>query len=320
MTEPVIGIDISKTQLDVHALPEGRAVQFANTVPGRRRFLRWLRERGPSLIVFEPTGPYHRDLERDLHEAGLPLTRVNPQYARRFAEAVGVLSKTDRVDAAVLARMGLALGLKPQPQRPANLELLTELVAARRVLMRDRTANLNRQKTLRHPLLRRQCAARLRQIERQVQALEREMLDAVECDEALRGRLDILVSIPGVSTVTAIALMVELPELGTLSPAQAASLAGVAPMHKRSGSWSGRSRIRGGRALLRRTLYMPALVAARFHPDLRVVYDCLVAAGKPPKVAITALMRKLVILANALVAEGRRWQPSPPRRAEAASP
>ncbi|WP_299212153.1 transposase [uncultured Tateyamaria sp.] len=309
MTQHTIGVDISKDQLDIHVLPGGDAMTVTNSGHGFRKLVRWFRKLDPQIIVFEPTGSYHRAFEQAMHTAGFAICKVNPLYARRFAQAVGVLAKTDRVDAALLARMGVALDPEPQQPQSETAILLRELAMSRRGLMKERTATLNRQKTLIHPLLKRQCAARLRQIEGQVKQLDAEIGEVIRADEHLCRRATILTSIPGISDVTAFTLMVEMPELGTLSSPQIASLAGLAPMTRESGKWKGKSFIQGGRAILRQSMYMPALVATRFNPDMRVFYERLVAAGKPAKVAITAVMRKLVILANALVKADRTWEP-----------
>lgn len=174
-----------------------------------------------------------------------------------------------------------------------------------------RTAARNRAKTLRLTLLRRQNAARLRCIERDLAALEREIAARIAADEDLARRRRILTSIPGISETTAAALIALAPELGTLGGPQAAKLAGLAPIARQSGRWSGQAFIRGGRAALREALYMPALAAMRCNPDLAAFAGRLKAAGKPAKVAITATMRKLLLLANALVRDRREWQPKP---------
>lgn len=158
-------------------------------------------------------------------------------------------------------------------------------------------------------MLKRQCAARLRQVQKHVENIETELRNTVQANQQLKRRFDILISIPGISTTTALSLIIELPELGDMSSAQTASLAGLAPMNQESGNWKGKSRIRGGRARLRQSLYMPALVATRYNPDMRIVYDRLVGSGKPAKVAITAVMRKMVVLANTLIRAGRKWEP-----------
>lgn len=183
---------------------------------------------------------------------------------------------------------------------------------AREALVKNRTAAKNRAKTLTLAILKRHNAEQLRQIERQMTAIEKEIMALIKADNDLAHRFAILVSIPGVSAITAFALLVDMPELGTLGQGQAASLAGLAPVARQSGQWTGRAFIRGGRANVRQALYMPALVALRFNPDLKAKYDQLKAAGKASKVAITAIMRKLVVLANALLRDDRKWTPSLP--------
>lgn len=312
MNEATIGIDISKDRLDVHRLPHGDEQAFANTRSGLTALIRWLGAGPVTRIVFEPTGRYHRDLERRLAAAGYALVKVNPRQAKRFCEALGVRAKTDRADAAMLARMGAALALEPQPVRPEILNELNELVAARRALVKDRTAAKNRAKGLRLSLLRRQNVARLARIEVDLAAIDKAIVVLIASDPALAEKRAILLSIPGVSDVTAAALIALAPELGNLDQRQIAALAGLAPISRQSGTWRGRSFIQGGRAILREALYMPALVAIRFNPDLRRIYERLTGNGKPAKVAITAVMRKLLILANALIRDKRNWSPDAP--------
>jgi transposase len=311
MTNDTIGVDISKDHLEAHRLSDGAGRRFANDKAGHRVFLNWMVKTG-TRIVYEPTGPYHRAFERRLAEAGCPLVKVNPRQARRFAEATGRPAKTDRLDAAMLARMGALLELEARPPRSAILNDLKDLHMARQALVKNRTATKNRAKTLTLPILKRHNAEQLRQVERQMAAIEAEIAAIVKADPDLARRFAILVSIPGVSAITAFALLIELPELGTLGNSQTASLVGLAPVARQSGQWTGRAFIRGGRANVRQALYMPALVALRFNPDLKTKYQQLIAAGKAPKVAITAIMRKLVVLANTLLRDGRKWEPSLP--------
>jgi transposase len=212
----------------------------------------------------------------------------------------------------MLARMGALLDLEARPVRSPVLNDLKDLHMAREALVKNRTEAKNRAHTLTLPLLKRQNGEQLRQIERQIAAIEAEIAAIIEADPDLARRYAILVSIPGVSTLTAFALIIDMPELGTLANPQASSLAGLAPIARQSGKWTGRASIRGGRANVRQALYMPALVAMRFNPDLKAKYQSLIAAGKAPKVAITAIMRKLVVLANSLLRDGRKWQPSRP--------
>lgn len=207
--------------------------------------------------------------------------------------------------------MGVALEPDIRPVSSQMLSELKELNIARQALIKDRTAASNREKTLTLPLLKRQNARRRKQIDTQIAALEAEMQSLIARDQQLAKRLTILESIPGISTITAVALLIEMPELGTLDGKQAASLAGLAPVARQSGRWTGRAFIRGGRASLRQALYMPALVAARFNIGLRAKYRKLIAAGKPAKIAITAIMRNLIVLANALLRDQRKWTENP---------
>jgi len=305
----VAGIDIAKDHLDVHLHPSGATRRVSNDQAGHKALLGWFARQPIERVVFEATGPYHRGFERALSAAGVPFAKINPRQARRFAEATGRLAKTDRVDAALLARLGALL--QPEAREPKSpvLDELTELVAARRALVKDRTACRNRAKIVTIPLLKSQAAQRLRQIEAQIAALDRLCRERVAADQTLSQRLSILTSIPGLGEATAIALLADMPELGQLEPKQAASLAGLAPVARESGTWRGKSFIRGGRAQVRQALYMPALVAVRFNEPLKTKYRALTQAGKPAKVAITAIMRKLIVLANALLHQNRKWAP-----------
>jgi transposase len=311
MTNDTIGVDISKDHLDAHRMSDGASRHFPNDKAGHTAFVSWLNGVGPR-IIYEPTGPYHRAFERRLAAAGAALVKVNPRQARRFAEATGRLAKTDRLDAAMLARMGAVLDLEARPVRSLILNDLKDLHMAREALVKNRTAAKNRAKTITLPILKRHNGEQFRQIERQIGAIENEIIALIKADPDLARRFDILVSIPGVSAITAFALLIDMPELGMLGQGQAASLAGLAPVVRQSGKWTGRAFIRGGRANVRQALYMPALVAMRFNPDLMAKYDRLKAVGKAAKVAITAIMRKLIVLANALLRDGRKWAPSLP--------
>jgi transposase len=308
MTQTTIGIDISKDHLDVHRLPGGERDRFDNTSAGHRALLRWIGPI-PTRVVYEPTGPYHRKLEVGLAAAGMPIVKVNPRQARRFAQAVGGLAKTDALDAAMLARMGALLSLEPRPVRSALLNRLKDLHLAREALVKDRTAARNRAKVITLALLKQHNAARLKQIDQQLTAIDAAIAAEISGEPDLAARMAILVSIPGIAAVTAAMLVVEMPELGSLDPKAAAALAGLAPITRQSGQWKGKSFVQGGRKQVRQALYMPALVAMRFNPDMKAKYEQLTSAGKAPKQAITALMRKLIVLANALLKKALPWQP-----------
>lgn len=312
MSETTIGIDVSKDWLDAHRLPDGASRRFANDKNGHKALIRWIGQAPVTRVVFEPTGAYHRSLARALAEAGLPAAAVNPWQARRFAEATGKRAKTDRIDAATLARFGALLEPEARPPASPALEALRELRLARAALIKDQTAAKNRAPHLALPLLRRQNAGRLAAIERDLTAVDQAIAAVIAGDERLARAAAIIASIPGIATITAAAVLAEMPELGSLEPGAAASLAGLAPMTRQSGKWQGRAAIHGGRAGLRRALYMAALTASRFNPDLKANFNRLVAAGKPPKLALTAVMRKLLLLANALLRDDREWSPNAP--------
>lgn len=311
MTEITIGADISKDHIDLYSLPNGQTLKVANDRKGFAAILKWIGTKRVVRIVYEPTGPYHKAFERFMMVQGVALSKVNPRLARRFAEATGRLAKTDRIDAGLLARYGALLEPRILEGNTQIYNDLKELHVARLALIKDRTAAKNREKNLSNPLLKKHNADRLRQIERQIKAVDEAIMSLVGEDATLRARFDILVSIPGLSQITAFTLLIEMPELGELDEKAAAALSGLAPMSRQSGRWTGRAFIAGGRAIVRQALYMPALVACRFNPDLKANYDRLKAAGKPPKVAITAIMRKLIVLANALLKNNRKWTPKP---------
>ena len=310
MTDITIGADISKDHIDLHRLPDKTRLRVTNDRKGFTSILRWIGGEAVARIVYEPTGTYHKAFERFMLTHGDALSKVNPRLARRFAEVTGKLAKTDQVDAVMLAHYGLLLTPRLLRQPKAGLNDLKELHVARLALIKDRTAASNRGKTFTQPLLKRHNAARLKQIEAQILQLDQAIMALIEVDEALKTRFDIIVSIPGLSTITAFALLIEMPELGELEDKAAAALSGLAPRDRQSGRWTGRASIAGGRAIVRRALYMPALAAIRFNPDLKAKYDQLIKAGKPPKVAITAIMRKLIVLANALLRQNRKWRPN----------
>lgn len=301
-----IGIDISKDRLDAFCLSMGEHRSFSNTPAGFRQLRQWL-DRPLERVVYEATGPYHGAFERAC-SGHLPLVMVNPLQARRFAQARGSRAKTDRVDARMLAVMGEAFALAPDQPTDKNQHELKELQVERTALVKDRTRCLNRIKTQTLSLTKRQSKARLALIERQLAAIDAAI--QARLGERKARPLDILTSIPGIGPVTAATLLIECPELGTLDRKQVASLAGLAPMTRQSGRWHGKAFIQGGRKFLRDALYMPALVATRFNPDLKAKYQAMRETGKPAKLALTAIMRKLIELANALIRDNRKWSPS----------
>ena len=309
--EDTIGIDISKEKLDAYWLSKGEHKQFCNDKKGVEALALWAFEARISRVIFESTGIYHRHLELGLACHNISFARVNPRQARRFCEGAGQLAKTDRVDAAMLAKMGSLLHLKADEAKSETLHDLKQLATARQALIKDRTAAKARLAATTHRLLSQQIKRRLSQVERDLTQIADLVDTIIAADESLRKKADILASIPGIAKVTACAILTDMPELGKLSGKQAAKLAGLAPISKQSGKWQGKEHIQAGRASVRRAIYLPAIVATRFNPDLRVKYEQLVSTGKCKKLAITAIMRKLIVMANALLRDGRKWDEYP---------
>ncbi|MFT5969109.1 MAG: transposase [Yoonia sp.] len=302
-----IGIDVSKNKLDVFELVGLEHHQVENNSRGLKMLQKLIAKPGASLVIFEASGVYHRELETSLAKNVVPFTKVNPRQARRFAEATGKIAKTDKVDAEMLARIGAILRLEPQEPKVEYLNGLREMMVARRGLVKDRVAVKTRSQTTTQTLLKRHLKERLSQIERHLYQLDCRIMDLVAQDEQVLARFNILTSIPRISNITAFSMFLEMPELGSMTGKQAACLAGLAPISKQSGRWQGEERIQGGRAFFRRAMYMPTLCTIRHQLSSKVKYDQLIKAGKPPKVAITAIMRKLVVVANALLRDGRVW-------------
>ncbi len=306
-----VGVDVCKDRLDVYLHPLGRRLCVANDRDGLRRFKRALKGLDVALVVMEATGKYHRPARRTLSAAGFFVAVVNPLRARLFAESAGALAKTDGVDAEMLAVMGAALApqgkLRADPPAPEAIEALAELVRARNAATAERTALINRRAASRNAFLRAELKRRIKAADTHVARLAAEIDKRIAADPGLARRFEILISIPGFGPAVAAELLVDLAELGRVSGKAATSLAGLAPWPDDSGDKTGPRHIRGGRAHARRALYWAALSAARFNPDLKGFYSRLRDAGKKPKVALVAVMRKLVVLANTLLKEDRLW-------------
>ena len=303
------GIDVSKSFLDVHIHPSGAIIRIPNDKSGLKSLVRWLKPHMPKLIVLEATGRYHRLAQRHLHDAGIPVSVVNPYRTRKFADMMGQLAKTDTIDARILAEF--AATIEPNMSKPPTpeLETLRDIVLARRQLCDEITLLKHRLESTSHSMISKQLRSRLKTCERHLGILEQEIRCGIAVEPEFEDRFRILTSIPGVGFVTAAVLITELMELGQANGAEISALVGVAPMNRDSGMWRGQRMIRGGRKTVRNALYMAALSAISFNPDLAIFYKRLRAAGKKFKVAITAVMRKLVILANVLVTQNREWTP-----------
>ncbi len=304
-----VGIDVAKARLDVAVQPTGTTWTVARARGGLRRLQGQLEALRPTRIVLEASGGYERAVVAALSAAGLPVVVVNPRQTRDFARAHGILAKTDRLDARVLARFAAAVRPPLRPQPSAAVQDLQLLSRRRRQLVADRAAEQQRRRHDRAHLdlgfdpLAAALTAALAQVDRQLAAL-------VQAEPALRARAAWLQSIPGIGPVAAAVLLAEVPELGTCSRQQVAALVGVAPFNRDSGAWRGRRSCWGGRAQVRAALYMAALTATRVNPTLRACYQRLIAAGKPPKVALVACLRKLLVLCNALCKSQTTWDPT----------
>jgi len=297
MTNITIGLDISKDKIDAAKFPTQEFQKFDNNAVGHKKLIRWMGI-GVKCVVFEPTGSYHRQLERLLSQAQLPSIKVNPRQARYFAKAFGKLAKTDKVDALMLAQMGAHLPFERRELPTAAMQNLKELACARRSAVKDKVALKNRLHKTQLPLLKRQYKAMLRLIERQIEDIDKSIESLINQQPAMKQQFELLTSIPGIGKATAMTLLIEMPEIGRLNEKQVAALAGLAPITRQSGQWRGRSFIQGGRKTVRQALYMPALVAIQHCHKIKQKYQSLINNGKPPKVAITAIMRKMLIIAG----------------------
>ena len=291
------GLDVHKATLQLHLA--GHAHELPNDPAGHRRLCRLLAAAPqPVQVVCEASGGYERAPVAALHAAGLCVSVLNPAQARAFARALGRRAKTDPLDAELLSRCGAALQPAPTPPAAPAQRALQELVRYRRTLLDQLTGERQHLAALTLPALLRQSRALVKRLEADVAKVDALLAAHTAAQNDLAAKAARLQAVPGVGAQSAYTLLAELPELGQLNRRQAASLAGVAPHPRQSGAWQGQSHIGGGRAPVRQALYMAALSAARWHPPLRVFYQRLRAAGKPAKVALTAVMRKLVCLLN----------------------
>ncbi len=310
-----VGIDVSKDRLDIHVLPSNERRALANSRDGIRLLKRWLQRFDLNLVVVEATGKWHRQVWRSLSTAGIPIAMIDPFKARMFAKASGILAKTDRIDAAVLARFAAVMEPAIRPPPPQAMEELAELVAARDAAVAEQTGLKNQLSAANVLFLRRQLTKRIERLVKDIKTIESEIIARIKSDEGLAHRYQILTSIPGIGPAAATTLIASLAELGGLTRRQAALLAGLAPIADQSGRYEGKRVIWGGRTRVRRMLYLAALSAARYNPPLRAFYQRLRDRGKSAKLALIAVARKLVVLANTLITENRTWKTNPPIRA-----
>lgn len=308
-TAVYVGIDTSKAWLDVYLQPIGQSLRIPNTKDGVRQLRRELTGIGVALIVIEATGKLHRLAHRMLSQAGFAVAVVNPFRSRKLADALGQLAKTDEIDARVLALYAQMINPQATPVPDKTVSRLQELVLARQSFTADRTALRNRLQAAESSELQAILKRQIASLERDIVRLEAKIETLIDGENQLKSRYDILVSIKGIGPIVAATLVACLSELGLTNRGQIALLAGVAPINCDSGERRGERHIKGGRAPVRSALYMAALAASRCNPHLKAFYDRLRSEGKAAKVALTAVMRKLVILANTLIRENRHWEP-----------
>ena len=303
-----IGIDVSKEWLDVAVHPQGKQWQLTYDPKGLTELLGRLAPLQPKLVVLEASGGYERSLLATLHKAGVPVALVHPSEVRHFALAVKQRAKTDKLDAALLATF--AATMQPAPQKPlpaATLELRA-IVVRRRQLIDMRTIERNRLDTA-QATLRPRIQLHIDWLEQAIADCDEDLTKRIAADPAWQQHAALLRSVPGVGPALTAALLAELPELGKLDRRQVAALVGVAPYNRESGRWRGHRSISGGRASLRRVLYMATVVAIHRNPVIRTFHQRLRNAGKPGLVAIVACMRKLLTILNAMMRTQTPWNP-----------
>lgn len=303
MTEPTLpvyaGLDIAKASLQLHL--QSKAYDLPNTPAGHAQMIKRLAVVPGVHVVCEATGGYERGVVAALHAAQVPVSVLNPTRVRQFARAAGELAKTDPIDAAVLTAFGQAFAPAATEARTAIEIKMLALTTRRLQLLELRVAEAQRADTCADPALRKLFTAWLAQVEKQTAKVEALIEELLGAETKLAGQVQRLDDISGVGRVTAVMVLATMPELGTLNRRQAAALAGLCPYNRDSGKWAGQRCISGGRAEVRRALYMAALSASRNNSLLKAFYDRLIAAGKPAKVALTAVMRKLIVLMNHLL-------------------
>jgi transposase len=305
-----VGIDVSKAHLDVHVRPTGDSFRVSHDDAGFATLLERVRPLPPTVVVLEATGGYEIPLAATLAGAGLPVAIVNPRQIRHFARATGQLAKTDLLDARVIALFAEAIRPTPRLIPDEQAQALGEVIARRRQLVEMLGAELNRRRLLRDRRLQHHLDAHIAWLEEALRRLDHDLTTLIRSTPMWREADDLLRSVPGIGPVTASTLIADLPELGRLDRRRIAALVGLAPIARDSGIFRGRRMIFGGRGHIRRVLYMATLTAIKHNPAIRAFHQRLVAAGRPGKVALTAAMRKLLTILNAMLRDHRPWQPA----------
>lgn len=306
-----VGIDVSKAHLDVALQRDSEVFQVDNSEEGIAELVSRLGESPPELVVLEATGGYEGLVAGVLAGQGIPVAIVNPRQVRDFARATGVLAKTDRVDARVLAHFAEAVRPQVSPLPSAEALELEALVTRRRQIVDMLTMEKNRRQNVASERMLRGIEKHIVWLEEALRRVNDDIDKTIRQSKAWKEQEDLLRSVPGVGPVTARTLLAELPELGQLSRKEIAMLVGVAPLNRDSGTMKGQRTTWGGRASVRTVLYMATQTATRCNPTIRRSYQSLIKRGKKPKVALVACLRKLLTILTAMVRDGRRWSPNP---------
>jgi transposase len=308
-TELFVGIDVSKANLDI-AFDSGEAKSVVNDDAGIATLVEDLKKSQPQLVVLEATGGLELAVTAALTVAGISVAVVNPRQVRDLARALGRLAKTDRLDARVLAQFGKAVRPQARPVRDAQSQALEDLVARRRQLVEMLTSEKNRLSMSRRTSAS-DIRAHIRWLEKRLKKIDQDLNNAIKRSPVWRENDELLQSVPGVGSVVSMTMLANLPELGTLNRKQIAALVGVAPLNRDSGPRRGSRCIWGGRADVRRALYMAVVAAIRCNQAIRAFWQRLRKAGKKPKVALVACMRKLLAILNAMLRFRTQWRGVP---------
>ena len=303
-----IGIDVSQNWLDLATHPTGQPRRFKTTPAGLRSLVEHCRDAQPRLIAFEASGGYERPLADTLTQAQLPFAILNPRNVRYYARSTGVLAKTDRIDAAVIARFAYVNEVDPKPAPSLPEQTVRDLATRRNQLVEARTSEIHQARQFSGANLA-SAERHLAFLKRETAAVEQELWKVIAQDVSLRERSERLRSVPGVGETLAAALLGSMPELGRLNRAAVGMLAGLAPHARDSGKREGKRFCWGGRANVQRALYMPMLSAVQHNPVIRTFYQRLIGRGKPRKVALVACMRKMLTILNAILREETTWNP-----------
>lgn len=302
-----IGIDISKATLDVYIRPLGKTLRFANTAEDISKLVEELKSITLNVIVLEATGGLETELVIQLQSAELPVALINPRQGRDFAKATGKLAKTDAIDAQILAHFGEAMQPQILAVESEESRQLSDLISRRRQLVEMRTAEKNRRERARGKALA-DIEAHLEYLDNCLEKLNQEIEELTQANQQWLEKVNLLKTVPGIGQVISTTLVSDLPELGQLTAKQISRLVGVAPINHDSGQHKGKRMISGGRAHVRAILYMGAVVAMRHNPVIKAFYERLVGRGKSKKLALTACVRKILVILNAMVRSQQPWQ------------